>query len=291
MDFRKYLIIIISVTVLLVTVLLFRGKMVSLLSFNLGEKDLFELEKKDNSATTTSEQESSLNEKVQVKKEKDTKLVVLTEPASKKALPLYTGRDPAEFRPVPEEVRVFTEEQIKQLNATIQTHARVVKSDSTYFNGWIQIGILKKMIGDFEGARDAWEYVSLIQPGNSLSYANLGELYWRYLHDYPNSEKNLLISIKNKPDDFQTYVTLSELYYYSYQEKYDLAEKVLLDGITSNLDNFSVKVNLTKALAALYRRRQEFSKAVTELEKVLAMEPENAEVASAIEALQKKINP
>lgn len=213
------------------------------------------------------------------------------ESPSRKAPPLYTGRDPAEIRPVPEEVKLFTETQKQQLYSTIKTHAAAVKRDATYFNGWIQVGILKKTIGDFEGARDAWEYAGLIEPFNSLSFANLGELYWRYLRDFPKAEENLKISIKHKPDDFQTWLTLADLYHYSMKEKADQASKVLLDGISANENNLPVKVNLAKGLARLYVRQNELAKAVEWWQKVLAMEPGNVEVAATIEALKKKINP
>lgn len=289
MNSRKNFIIIIGSLILLFAFsLLFRGKIAGLLSFDSGKRELF-VEPTDKDLSATGNKGPAVNKNI--KEEDSTKSAVLKKPLPKNGPPLYTGRDPAEIRPVPEEVKVFTEEQRQQLYATIKTHANTVKSDPTFFEGWIKIGILKKMIGDFDGARDTWEYASLIQPGNSLSYANLGELYWRYLHDFPKAEKNLLTSIKNKPDDFQTYNTLSELYYYSYIEKSTLAEKVLLDGIASNLDNLSVKVNLTKALATLYRRKQEFSKAIAELKKVLEMEPGSTEVAAEIEALQKKVSP
>lgn len=290
MNSRKNLIIfIIIITILaLSAVLLFsRNTIATLFSFGITEEDSSGAIENDNPLVS----DNGTSSVIVIPENDNSKPPVAENLSPQKSTILYTGRDPAEVRPVPEEVKVFTEEQRQQLYATIQTHANVVKSDPAYFNGWIQIGVLKKMIGDFEGARDAWEYASLIQPGNSLSYANLGELYWRYLHDYPNSEKNLLISIKNKPDDFQTHITLAELYYYSYTEKSALAEKVLLDGIAGNAENFSVKVNLIKALAALYRRQQEFSKAIAELQKVLAMEPGNPEVAATVEALQKKISP
>lgn len=212
-------------------------------------------------------------------------------PLASKVPPLYTGRDPAEIRPVPDEVKLFTEEQKQQLYSAIRTHANAVKANPTYFNGWIQVGILKKTIGDFEGARDAWEYASLIEPFNSLSFANLGELYWRYLPDYPKAEENLKISIKHKSNDFQTWLTLADLYHYSLKEKADQAAKVLLDGISVNENNLPVKVNLMKGLARLYARQSEPAKAVEWWQKVLDVEPGNTEVAATIEALKKKIGP
>jgi tetratricopeptide (TPR) repeat protein len=225
-----------------------------------------------------------ISAEIPVEVEKSEALVTTSKP-TKSAVSSYIGRDPGEIRPVPEEVKVFTEEQKKRIYETLQSHALAVKGDPNYFNGWIQIGLLKKTIGDFEGARDAWEYAGVIQPGNSLSFANLGELYWRYLHLYSKSEENLKISIKHKPDDTQTYVTLAELYHYSMKEKYDLADDVLLDGLKANPNNGT----LMRRLAYLYEQRKEYTLALEWWEKVLADNPEDQEVANTINKLKAKI--
>jgi len=200
-------------------------------------------------------------------------------------LPFYAGRDPGEIRPVPEEVKIFSEEQKNKLFSLITTHAKIVKESPNSFDNWIQLGILKKTIGDFEGARDAWEYVSVITPLNSVSFANLGELYWRYLHDYPKSEKNFLLSVKNKPGDVETYISLSGLYFYSYEEKKNLADDILFDGLKDNPGD----VNLIRALASLYEKQKDYPKALEWWKKVLEREPGNQEVAKTIEDLDKKI--
>lgn len=209
----------------------------------------------------------------------------VVEKKEKPAVSSYSGRDPGEIRPVPEEVKLFTEEQKQQIYARIYEHASAVKVDPGYFFGWIQIGILKKTIGDFIGARDAWEYAGIIQPKNSLSFANLGELYWRYLLDYPQAEKNLKISIEHKPDDTQTRVTLAELYHYSMKEKYELADDALLDGLKANPNNGT----LMRRLAYLYEQRKEYGLALEWWEKVLAGSPEDQEVANAINKLKLKL--
>lgn len=201
-----------------------------------------------------------------------------------KSLPPYTGRNPAEIRPLDEEVKLFSEEQREKIYSDIRRLAASVKENPNFLFGWTQLGLLKKMIGDYEGARDAWEYASLIRPTNSLSFANLGELYWRYLHDYPAAEKNFRISIKNKPNDPSTYISLSDLYSYSYREKSNLADDILLEGITANPGD----VNLYRALAYLYERQKEYDKSIEWWQKVLEKEPDNKEVAATIEALKKK---
>lgn len=197
-------------------------------------------------------------------------------------LPSYTGRDPLEVRPTPEDVKLFTLEQRERLYSTIRAQARALIQNPTFFNGWIELGLLKKVIGDFEGARDAWEYAGLIEPLNSLSFSNLGELYWRYIHEYPKSEANFRISIKHKPDDIQNYVSLAELYHYSYKEKYELSDDVLLEGLGSNPNN----PTLLRRLAHLYGERKEYVMALEWWQKVLEMNPNDDEVKNKINTLR-----
>ena len=200
-------------------------------------------------------------------------------------LPSYSGRDPAEIRPVPEEIKLFTEDQKLQLFNSISTEGKAVKLNPMHFNGWITVGGLKKTIGDFEGARDAWEYASLVEPLNSLSFSNLGELYWRYLHDYPKSEANLKISIEHKPNDIQNYTSLAELYHYSYKEKYDLADDVLLDGLKVNPDNGT----LERRLAYLYEQRNEWKTALEWWNKILEAFPDDEAVKNSIDKVKTKL--
>lgn len=197
----------------------------------------------------------------------------------------YSGRDPKEVRPVPDEVKLFTEDQKRKLFAEIENYGDAVKKDPDFFNGWLQGGLLKKVIGDYEGARDMWEYASIIRPQNSVSFANLGELYWRYLPDFPKSEANFKTSIKNKPSDGTTYVSLSELYFYSYAARADLADDILLEGIAANQND----VNIMKALAALYERKKDYANALVWWKKVAAAEPSNKEVAAVIKALEERV--
>ena len=200
-------------------------------------------------------------------------------------LPPYKGRPPGEIRPVPEEVKLFTEEQKKQIFDKISEEAQAVKINPIHFQGWINLGLLKKTIGDFEGTRDVWEYASLIEPLNSLSFSNLGELYWRYLHEYPKSEANLRTSIEHKPDDIQNYVSLAELYHYSYKEKYEMADDVLLEGLKANPGNGT----LMRRLAYFYEQRKEWDKALEWWEKVLGSSPDDEEIKKSIEKVKAKM--
>ncbi|OGZ99608.1 MAG: hypothetical protein A3C07_04830 [Candidatus Sungbacteria bacterium RIFCSPHIGHO2_02_FULL_47_11] len=196
----------------------------------------------------------------------------------------YTGRNPAEIRPLPEEIKLFSEEQLEKLYSTIGIHARAVRENPLFFNGWIQIGILKKVIGDFEGARDAWEYAGVIEPLNSLSFANLGELYWRYLHEYEKSELNFRISIKHKPGDPLTYISLADLYHYSYKEKSGEADDVLIEG----LGVIPGDENLMRHLASIYEFRGEYEKSLEWWRQVAVKNPSDQSVIDKIAELANK---
>ena len=100
MNSRKNLIIIIVSTVFLLAVsLLFREKIAGLLSFNAGQEDLFETAVEKDSLVI-GDRGSGLGE--DAKKEETVKPIVAEKPLPKKGPPLYTGRDPAEVRPIPE---------------------------------------------------------------------------------------------------------------------------------------------------------------------------------------------
>lgn len=196
----------------------------------------------------------------------------------------YKGRDPMEVRPDPEEVKLFSEEQKQDLYRAIGNYGAAVKENADYFNGWLELGLLKKVIGDFEGARDAWEYAGVIRPQNSVSFSNLGELYWRYLPDFPRSEMNFRTAIAKNPADVMVYVSLSHLYLYSYTGKFDRADEVIVEGLTVNPDN----IDLLKALARVYEVQKDYAHAIKTWERVLAGEPNNTDVAATITALKQK---
>ena len=199
----------------------------------------------------------------------------------------YVGRDPVEVRPVFEDVKLFTEDQKKQIYAKIEENGRAVTINPEHFFGWMDLGMLKKTIGDFEGARDAWEYAGVIQPGNSISFSNLGELYWRYLPNFQKSETSFKTSIKHKPNDWQNYISLAELYHYSYKEKYDLAPQALLDGLKAIPDDETI----TRRLAYLYEQRNEWQKSLEWWEKILIYSPGDTEVQQRIDRVKTKISP
>lgn len=115
--------------------------------------------------------------------------------------------------------------------------------EPNYLQGWLQVGILRKYLGDYKGASLAWQYATLLRPNDYIAFSNLGDLYHYYLHDFPKAEKYLRRAIDLKPDYVAGYKNLFDLYTLSYKEKISLAEPVLLEGIKKNpSDNYLKKI-------------------------------------------------
>jgi len=117
--------------------------------------------------------------------------------------------------------------------ATLQNIIRTLKADSASFGDWINLGLYRKLIGDYEGAKQAWQYAGVISPSNFRSFGNLGDLYTYAFKDYKKAEEYYLTSIKNAPDQIMIYEKLSELYRYFFKD--DAKAKAALErGISAN---------------------------------------------------------
>jgi len=147
---------------------------------------------------------------------------------------------------------------------------------------WVSLGNIKKSFEDYEGARNAWEYASLIRPGGATSYVNLGDLYWHFLPNYPKAEFNYKKAIENSPQSIGIYKDLSDMYRYDYKEKSQMADDILFDGLSQNPNNVSILI----WLAGYYRDTGNKTKAIEYFEKAFKIEPDNAAIKREIEDLK-----
>lgn len=84
--------------------------------------------------------------------------------------------------------------------------------EPNYLQGWLQVGILRKFLGDYEGASLAWQYASVIRPENYIAFNNLADLYYYYLKDFPKAKAILLEGISKNPKSADLMVFLASLY-------------------------------------------------------------------------------
>lgn len=104
------------------------------------------------------------------------------------------------------------------------------------FENWLVLGVYRKMINDYEGAKEYWEYATAINPNSSTPFNNLGDLYAYYLKDYQKAESYFLKAIKIDPQRIYIYRSLYELYRYLLKDE-NKAKQILQQGILANPTN------------------------------------------------------
>ena len=124
----------------------------------------------------------------------------------------------------------------KRAEGKIKEISDLIREDYNVTYPWYDLGSYRRVIGDFEGAAEAWNFVPLIRPKDFVAYHNLGDLYGFYVKDYPKSEENYLKSIQNNPQNIQAYLDLATIYGV-YKEKSDRTESILLQGLKANPGN------------------------------------------------------
>lgn len=137
---------------------------------------------------------------------------------------------------IPEEAKEIYRKKIEELSSAL-------KENPDLFNHWLDLGIYRQNIGDYEAARDIWEYAGKIRPQNSTSFQNLGYLYAYYLKDNKKAEENYLKALENGPD--QVYIYRNTYEFYRYAMKDDArAKEILKKGIELNPDTSQDLQNL-----------------------------------------------
>ncbi len=176
---------------------------------------------------------------------------------------------------IDEYFKAFNESKNTIINSPEQFH----------YQSFMTLGIIKKIIGDLEGARDIWLYVSSKRPENSMSFGNLGDLYTNFLKDPEKAEENLKIAINNsKGESFNINYcrNLFDLYTYSLPDKKILRETVLLDCLKDNPES----VDLYTLLAGYYLEINDQSRALDAYQKALTLDPNNAVIKAEIKKLK-----
>ena len=159
--------------------------------------------------------------------------------------------------------------------------------DNFNFSALNSIGNIKRILYDFEGARDVWEYVGYMREENSLSFFNLGNLYAEDLKDNKKAEENFLKCLENSTGEAgneQYYLGIVNFYKYYYSEKKQKIEKILLDSLKT--EEYKNNQTILSLLATYYGDNNQPIKALEYWQKILVMDPENEGVKLEIENLK-----
>lgn len=178
----------------------------------------------------------------------------------------------------------LTEDQIDRFHQKFLAARTALEENPDNFSGWLNLGQAKHSVGDFEGARDAWEQLSAIRPDNSLSFGNLAALYTYDLYDADKAAYNFEKAIENSagepfnPNYYRNYFEF-QLYF---NKDLGKAEQILLDGIEHNPES----PDLPSALASFYADQGRYDDAIEYYEKSLEINPTNTAINQEIRRLQ-----
>ncbi len=132
---------------------------------------------------------------------------------------------------------------------------------------WLELGVWRKGTGDYEGAKEAWQYVVKISPDTSVAYANLGNLHQYYIKDYPLAEGYMKKVLSLASENINNYRALYDLYTQSYREKLDEVPALLNGGLRKNPDNYDLLI----MLASHYKNTGDKVNAVLYYNKAIAI--------------------
>ena len=152
---------------------------------------------------------------------------------------------PSLDRAVPETPSLRAEARTALVANLSKTIAKL-RANALSYGDWIELGAARQVLGDYEGAAQAWSYAAALSPSTGVAYANLGYLYAHYLTDYAKAEANYLKGIANDPRAVNTYRNIFELYVYSYKQGTSAAEDILKKGIAKLPDALDLKILLAR---------------------------------------------
>ena len=133
-----------------------------------------------------------------------------------------------------------------------QTKLRAIiealKARPTDAQMWNDLGLYRKLIEDYQGAREAWEYAALLLPTWSPPYSNLANLYTFEIKDLAKAEGYYAQAIETDPQILDYYYHAHDFYIYHLKDVAK-ARAVLELGI-KNIDD-KTDIPLREMLAEL----------------------------------------
>jgi len=141
---------------------------------------------------------------------------------------IYTGDDfPDALETTNEEILQLS---LKDLNEQYQD----LRDGEYIYVSWINVGILKKRLGDNPGSEKAWLKAIDYNPDRSLAYGNLADLYLFNMKEYEKAEEYYLKVLSIRTDNYTHYHGLVSLYRYNMTEKANLIEGIMINGAEAN---------------------------------------------------------
>jgi tetratricopeptide (TPR) repeat protein len=127
----------------------------------------------------------------------------------------------------------FPEDAKKIITDKIAKSVAALTKNPTQFGEWLNLGIYRKTIDDYEGARIIWEFLVKTNPTDSTAYINLANIYGYYLKDIKKAEVNYLKAIELNPAQAGFYRSAAD-FYRDVMKDNAKARSMLQQGIDKN---------------------------------------------------------
>ncbi len=163
---------------------------------------------------------------------------------------------------------------------------QAVKSNFDSVAAINEVARLKLLLGDEDGARQAWEYLTLIRPKNALAFASLGRLYHHNLGLYQKAEDYYLRALVNDPHELATIRNFFELYHNALRDDAK-AEALLQEALKTNPQ----AAELYALAGKFYQDLGQISQAVENYQEHLKLNPANDAVRKELLKLKAKLGP
>lgn len=126
---------------------------------------------------------------------------------------------------LPEEVKTHVMRQIEDDRESLSKNYE-------QYDVWLRLAVRYKQAGDYEKAREVWEYLANYHLDDAISRHNLGDLYHHFTIDYAKAEQNYLAAIDADAFDGvvsspATFLALHELYRDAYKQDTMAAADIL----------------------------------------------------------------
>jgi len=145
--------------------------------------------------------------------------------------------------PVPDLNRTIPSGTTENIKQNIISLSNDLKTNIKSFSLWTNLGLYRKLAGDYEGAKQSWEYSSLLRPRFALSFLNLANLYGYYLKNNIKAEENFLKAIEAEPTEIYSYISASSFYTDVMKDKIK-AVGIINKGIENNPKSEELKTIL-----------------------------------------------
>lgn len=189
---------------------------------------------------------------------------------------------PAIERVVPASSKDLSESSRAQVIASMEKVKKALGQNPRVLTDWLVLGVYRQMLGDYAGASEVWEFVSVQAPQEGQSFENLANLYAVHLKDSVKAELNYKKAVAADPENPAFARALAE--FYQVAGKTAQAEAALKAGIASAPKAYDLQV----LLARLYRDLGRTAEARTTYETLIAaakaLPTPNPEFISSLES-------